>query len=139
MPFIHSVYCARVFTSLRGEAWVENVASTLQNALQLSQPLPVSQASKNFSAMPVNEPMAILPLMRCAPRLAFLAYLEQTRTIIAACVYLCWMARRWFVPAQGVHKRNVCLAVSGDVSGYALTFYTLGCICRSQRYEENRR
>lgn len=33
------------------------VASAQQYALQLSQPLPVSQASKNFSAIPVNESM----------------------------------------------------------------------------------
>src|SRR5579871_162993 len=50
MPFIQSVYCASVFNPSNGSACAEKVASGVQNALQTSHPLPVSQASKKASA-----------------------------------------------------------------------------------------
>jgi hypothetical protein len=64
------VYCARVFTPLSGEACAEKVASALQYALQLSHPLPVSQASKNFSAIPVNKAMSFRSFVGCGIKLA---------------------------------------------------------------------
>jgi hypothetical protein len=53
------VYCCKLFTSTSGSACAENVASGVQYALQLSQPLPVSQASKNFLAIPVIDDMVL--------------------------------------------------------------------------------
>src|ERR687891_1040600 len=50
MPCIQSAYACKVRTSASGSAWAEKVALGLQYALHPSQPLPVSQASKNCMA-----------------------------------------------------------------------------------------
>src|SRR5882724_955389 len=60
-PFIQSVYCCRVFTPASGSACAEKVASGLQYALHPSHPFPVSQASKNFLAIPVIGVMGLSP------------------------------------------------------------------------------
>src|SRR5215471_6732567 len=52
-PFIQSQYVSSVFTSARGSACDVKVAFRWQYALQPSQPLPVSHASKNFIATSV--------------------------------------------------------------------------------------
>src|SRR5215468_8029969 len=49
-PFIQSQYVSSVFTSAKGSACAVKVAFGWQYALQPSQPLPVSHASKNFIA-----------------------------------------------------------------------------------------
>src|ERR1700760_1002728 len=51
IAFIHSVYCSSVLTSFSGEACAEKLAVGAQYWLQPAQPLPVSQASKNSSAI----------------------------------------------------------------------------------------
>src|SRR4029453_10580831 len=50
MLCIQSAYACKVRTSASGSAWAEKVALGLQYALHPSQPLPVSQASKNCMA-----------------------------------------------------------------------------------------
>src|SRR5215471_17742707 len=49
-PFIQSQYLSSVLTSARGSACAMKVAFGWQYALQPSQPLPVSHASKNLIA-----------------------------------------------------------------------------------------
>src|SRR5690349_16195500 len=61
-PFIHSLYCCRLLTSLSGSACAENVAFGVQYALQPSQPFPVSHATKNLSATSVIDVMLRTPM-----------------------------------------------------------------------------
>jgi hypothetical protein len=48
-------------TSASGSAWLEKDASGAQYVLQASQPLPASQASKNFIATSDIDAMFFLP------------------------------------------------------------------------------
>src|SRR5580704_13291983 len=65
MPFIHSVYCASVFTSSNGSACAEKVAFGVQYVLQTSHPLPVSHASKNASATVVIDVVIGVMMISC--------------------------------------------------------------------------
>src|SRR5689334_21251071 len=69
MPFIQSVYWASVVNSTSGSACAENVAFGLQNALQASQPLPVSHASKKAFATLVMLLVVGVMVISCLIRL----------------------------------------------------------------------
>jgi hypothetical protein len=66
-PFIHSVYCSSVRTSASGSAWAANVASGVHHCWQIAQPLPLSQASKNFLAIVVIEVIADTSCLAIVP------------------------------------------------------------------------
>src|SRR5215213_4237114 len=66
-PFIQSVYPSTVIRSLRASASAENVAPDWQYCAQPSQPLPVSQASKNSPAVSLIDVMKLPSLKGLTP------------------------------------------------------------------------
>src|SRR5215470_14995057 len=121
-PFVQSQYLSSVFTSASGSACAVKVAFGWQYALQPSQPLPVSHASKNFMAtslidMVFSFSWSLLPRIRLEAELlaahtgleheASLAAREDRHAILVAGVFRGTCLRRHGADLRGERQRSV--------------------------------